>query len=296
MSDFVSNLNSYRHTLRAETVIGDLLNQGYNQDDILVEFEGAHKKNWDYDILGCESKGRKFVFKLSRNGIFQSLPEYLFLRPVEGGREEKEKIREFNEKQCINARVMFNPVESELFHKRVILENTENEILHSLGTYDFEGLTGFWRIDPGIDRKYRTRLIRIIPYLHSIIGDFEMTAMCLEFFLGDPVDYAVTSKSVPLTYEEDLLSVPGGIGSCSCGESFITGGECYEEARTLVFTIGPIRPAEIPEYLDNGEKRKMINLFYNYFIPVEIEMDVAFTINENSEGLTLDNSYLGYNS
>jgi hypothetical protein len=294
MNDFISNLNSFRHQLRAENVIGDLINQGYNPDDIIVEFEGSHKKNWDYDILNCNSKGRKFIFTLSRNGLFSSLPEYLFLRPVEGSKNEKEEIIEFNIKQKRNANILFNPIENEIFNERVTIENHENALLYALETYDLTSLEEFWRIDPGINKIYTAKVIKILPFLHSIVGNFDLTAKCLEVFIEDPVDYSIIERQIPINIVGNNNST--GIGFCSCGSDMIIHGEFSDISLTLIFKIGPISANEMEKYLENGEKRKMIDNFYNYFVPIEYDLELVFISPDNNDGFSLNNSYLGYNT
>ena len=294
MIDFVTKLNSFKHIFRAESVIVDLINQGYNPDDIIIEFEGNHKKNWDYDILNCHSQGRKFIFNLSRNGLFQSLPEYLFLRPIEGSKDEKEKIIAFNANQKRNASIFLDPIDNLIFQESVKIETHENKILFSLETYDLASLEEFWRIDPGINKTFKIKLIKILPYLHSIIGNYELTTRCLEFFLDSPVEFSIIEKQIP-------ISIPGnedssGLGSSYCGEDLIMSGDFFVSSFVWLFKVRPTSESEIEQYLENGEKRKIIEYFYNYFVPFEYNMEIEFVSADNSEGFSLNDAYLGFNT
>jgi hypothetical protein len=292
--DFTDRFDLYRYSIRAEAFIGNLLSQGYTFDDMIVEFESSHKKHWDNDILTCEKNGEKFVFRLSRDGLFDSLPEFLFLKPLEGGAEDQQMIMEFNNKQRTNTNVLFNPVENEVFHKRVELEIHENDILSSLHTYDFDVLKNFWRIDEDIANKYKAKFIKVLPLLHSIAGDFALTAKCLAYFLDVPVEWKIEKTILPVQLSED--KEVEGLGDYYCGENMIMSGPLFEISHLFLVKIGPVPANEIIQYLENGEKNNMIKYFGSYFLPLEYNLAIDLEVNSSDLQFSLENSYLGFNS
>ena len=158
MNDFVQTFNSLKSDIKAEAVIANLIQNGIPPENILIDFKGSHRRNWDHDVLSLESSGEKLIFRLSRDGIFHSLPEYLFLKKIEGTPEEKEEIRKFNKVQERNAKILFNPVESSVFQNRIDLELNENHLIARLNTNDINNFQDFWKIDSTLDKTYRINI------------------------------------------------------------------------------------------------------------------------------------------
>lgn len=297
MNKIAENINSIRFRIRAESVVNDLISKGFTYDDIIIRYKSAHKQNWQNDILHCEVKGGKFYIDLSRNGFFDTLPEYLFLKPIEDHTlrvEEKQKILSFNIQQKIYANILFNPIENAIFEKRVELEGFENEVLSLLNSYSLEGLIDFYKIDSQLATEYRVKLVKIIPLLYSIVGDFQLTAKCLEYLLDEHVSFEC-GEAVK-TVQSSGPAPREGLGYSACGETMIINGVIKEAVPTMLFSIGPVNVGDVEKYLDGGEKRTMINYFSNYFLPLEYDFDLVIDVVENDSSFALNNTFLGYNS
>lgn len=297
MHKIADNINSIRYRIRAESVVNDLISKGISFEDIIIRYKSAHKQHWQNDILHCESKGGKIYIDLARDGLFDSLPEYLFLKPIDDHTlrlEEKQKILAFNAQQKINANILFNPIENAIFEKRVDLERFENEILSLLNSYSLEGLIDFYRIDQKLAPDYRVKLVKIIPLLYSIAGDFSLTARCLAYLLDEPVAFEV--REVLKIIQSSGLATREGLGSSACGESMIVNGDLKDSVPTVLFSIGPVEVGDVEKYLDGGEKHTLINYFSNYFLPLEYDIDLVIDIMDRDASFALDNSFLGYNS
>ena len=297
MQDIVKKLNAIRYNIKAETVINTLLSNGYSQDNIIVQNKSSHKKNWDNDILNCELKGGKICFNLSRDGLFDALPQYLFLLPVEDHNmtgDQKEKIHKFNKQQRVHANILLSPIEQGVFEKRVDLEQFENEVIFQLNAYSPDSLAEFYKIDGAMPPDARAKLIKLLPLLYSIAGDIPLTAKCLEYFLEVPVAFEIMDVPVSLHPAEKIAS--GGLGAESCGEDMITHGDLDESVPTILFSIGPIDGSNVYKYLAGGGKRNLVNTFCDYFIPLEYNVDLRFDIKEDDAMFSLDNSFLGFNS
>jgi hypothetical protein len=294
MQEIVDKINALKLNFKAETVISDLIGQGFNAKDFIIEFAGNHKQNWDKDVLGCEERAGKLVLKVSRNGFLRSLPEYLFLKPVESLNDEKQNILEFNTEQENSARILFNPIENEIFYQRVCLDHEENEVLGSLAGSSFVHLTQFWKLDTEMDDQYKVKFAKVIPFLYSIVGDFKITSKYLEYFIEDTVHWTVEQRMKQVKFEEN--NTLGILGSSSCGINLVSNGLIPETTPVLIFTIGPIEKADITNYLEQGKKQKLIKWFYNYFIPVEFDIDLVYKVSETEDEFFLDQSYLGFDT
>lgn len=121
---------------------------------------------------------------MSRDGLFDTLPEYLFLKPIEDhnlNSFDKQEILEFNKQQQINCNILFNPIKHAILEQKVAIENFENEMLYTLTSYNFSNFQDFWRIDMKIPEIYRIKLVKLMPYIYSVTGNFTLTAKCLSF-------------------------------------------------------------------------------------------------------------------
>jgi hypothetical protein len=292
-------LNQFSYNIRAEAIVSELISSGLDADSIEIAYDSSHKKNWDKDVLKAESAGGKITLRLSRDGFMHSLPEYLFLKPVEGSSDEIEKIIEFNKSQVINAKILFYPIENELFKKGVDLESAENALIASLNLGDNTSIKEFWRIDNRIDNIDQIKLCKLIPNLHAIVGDFNLTSKCLEYFLDAKVFWKLEERMASPLYAVPVSAGPAGencLGNYTCGDNMVTSGNPAEAVSTLVFTIGPVSGDYIKFYLENGKKRNLINYFISYFIPLHYEVDFNIDVSAEESDFLLDNSYLGLNS
>jgi hypothetical protein len=300
MNTIADNINSIRFRIRAEAVVNDLISKGFSFDDIIIRHKSAHKQYWQNDILHCESKGGKIYIDLSRNGLFDALPEYLFLKPIDDHKlrqEEKQKILAFNAQQRIYSNILFNPIENAVFEKRVDIERFENEVLALLNSYSHEGLVDFYKIDNQLTYAYHVKLVKIIPLLYSIVGDFPLTARCLEYLLDNPVSFEI-SEVLKDVQSPALSGTPSqeGLGSSACGETMILNGIIQESVPTILFSVGPVDVKDVEKYLEGGEKRTLIKYFSNYFLPLEYDFDLVIDVIDRDASFALNNSFLGYNS
>jgi hypothetical protein len=202
-------------------------------------------------------------------------------------------ILDFNKKQEAHLNILFNPLENELFKKRVDLEVVGDDLLSSLSTYDNESLISFWMIDNQLDTQDQAKFCRIIPLLHSIVGDFPLTAKCLAFFLQEPVSWKIVTKELSVR-DDRKQSLSGiGLGEYSCGNSMVMHGIMSEFVQTIVFSIGPVTGENILYYLEGGKKHRLIDHFIDYFIPLQYEVELEIEVSQEDNSLTLDNSFLG---
>jgi hypothetical protein len=293
--ELVSKLNKLGYDFRAEAVVSDLISNGY-KDDIIIDFDSSHKRNWDKDIVRSEIRGKKLNLIVSRDGLIHSLPEYLFMKPVEGSNEETNEVLEFNKKQAANTRILFNPIENEIFDRGVKLETFENTLIASLNSGDNQSIREFWRIDESLDILDQIKLCKIIPHLHAIVGNFSISAKCLEYILGTSVAWKIEEGAVselPVTYSNEQV---GELGAYTCGNNMITNGAPADTISKIIFTLGPIPEENIEQYIDSGKKKGLINAFISYFIPLQYEVEVKLDIETEDSGFSLSNSYLGLNS
>ena len=292
----IEELNHLNYDIKAESLVNDLIQGGALPDDFIIDFDSRHKKNWAKDIVKAELQGNKIQLRLTRDGIVQSLPEYLFLKPVEGSKEEMDEKIAFNKQQLTYARYLFNPIENEIFSNGIFLESFEKEQIASLSFGNNKSIHDFWRINYQLNESDYIRFCKVMPGLHAVVGNFDLTADCLGYLLDTDVTVKLDKKLFTMQLDEESLIGSSGLGIDQCGNSFITGNELEENISVLNFSIGPISESEIVYYLDNGRKRNLLNCFVSYFIPVQYETEFVINIIASGSGFSLNNSYLGFNS
>ncbi|MFZ4546114.1 MAG: hypothetical protein ACOYN4_01695 [Bacteroidales bacterium] len=294
----VGELNRMNYDVKAETIVNDLIQSGYSPDDFIIGYNSKHKKNWAKDLSKAEMLGDKILLKLTRNGFVQSLPEYLFLKPVEGSKEEKVERMEFNKRQLTYARYFFNPVENEIFNNGVALEAFENEQIASLSFGDNKCISDFWRIDEKIkaNKLDYIRFNKLMPAIHSIVGNFSATGNCLAFLLETSVTVKLKKKLITAKFATELDTDANNLGTSECGNTMVLGNTMDETVSVIVFTIGSIAEDEVVFYLENGRKHNLINCFVSYFIPVQYETEFVINVASSGSGFSLNDSYLGFNS
>ncbi|OQX72293.1 MAG: hypothetical protein B6D61_14220 [Bacteroidetes bacterium 4484_249] len=244
--------------IKAEVIIADLVERGFDFSKIIVKHDGLFKRNYSKDISDVYLDMVKdiLVFNVSRDSLYDILPEGLF-HHVFGNLEADNRNQEFEKlkQEEDNARKFFLPFDNEFFYQNIKLE-TE--------------LRKFFR-NPDKQKYYISE-----NKTEREIGDERFLK---ESTLGD---------------------------SFICGD-FPPEGKCIWE-----FSIILIDESAIMKYIEeeNGVMFKLIEIFYEYFIPYEIEVKTKIICNNTvpfilgtSAGKEKDihelsgsDNYLGYNS
>ena len=162
--------------IKAETFLASFLD---SCTDVNIEPQGVFSRNYNDDIISIDTddfSGKNPVLKLSRDGVFQILPESLFfvenkLREIgkrgdpEKFKQEEERIR--LEKQKI--KTFFQPFDSTYFKLRFELEKK----LNSMATNRSQIIIDELLDDFGIDTKNALvrKTVPLIPIASEIRGN-----------------------------------------------------------------------------------------------------------------------------
>jgi hypothetical protein len=144
-------------------------------------------------------------------------------------------------------------------------------------------------------------LKKLLPLIHQIIGDFSLTAQCLEYILKEKVKIAYSPEvSDDITLTD--LHHSGVVGKSLLGIDTISGNLDYDFVDRLLFSIGPIVNNITDELVKDGSVKRFLDCFYSYFIPFELEVDTKFIFGTEQSLFMLNEeadtaiTYLGYNS
>ncbi len=298
------------YDIKAEAVVGDLMENGFKAEDFLAINKGIFKRRYARDIDRVKTvefeNGQKVAgIYLNRDGLYDSLPEGLFHDKRDDSFQKNANISEESRKlkeEEKGVRNFFLPFENEIFLQRVKLELEERNILSRFSENLFNDIyPEFWNLDRKLSRKYLTRMVLLLHFSHRIAGNPSLTAKCLEYILNEKVSVEiVTANSNEESAGQDEPSTNCKLGAGNLGVNFVCGNDFERMDKTMVFTIGPLQSTSVDEYLENGAVSGFLKSFYNYFVPAELDVKSNVLVEEQEQDFVLsemaDGPVLGFNS
>jgi len=303
-------INDLLFDLNAEFLVSCLLDEGFGQNKILAVFDGQLRRPWSRDINYTEIEqyengSEALNIHLNRDGIYDALPEALFHDMQEENSNTGKEMAEESMKLKMEekeARLFFKPFENEIFFQKAHLAQNETEIYESLFADLLNGLIpDFWKIDNKIPSKYTSKLIKLLPFVHKITGNYRLTAEALEFILNEKVEIRIESEE-PKDFLTDNKQDSGILGTGVLGKDLIMGNRISGFIGRLFVNIGPLYNSQPKDYFTNESLQRLLNCFFGYFIPMELDVKTnlimleeksKFVLGEEKEGV---GSYLGFNS
>ncbi|MEO8516475.1 MAG: hypothetical protein ABI426_07015 [Flavobacterium sp.] len=280
-----NKINSIPFDLKAEVLLAALLDTCKKDgSDFLINFEGQFKRPYRTDVLGCEivdydyDASQFLKINISRDGIYDALPEGIFHYPkterLNQSVDDMTKEYRSQQKEEESARQFFLPFENEFFLSGIIREKEEKEFLFKLNQgkpLDF--FYDFWDLDKSLPQILVSKLIRLLPFVHKIVGKLDKTAYCLTYLLDEAVEI------VELGYQDQSQSEQNvTLNDCRLGLDMISGMSYMDYSLNLEFKIGPLKNSNFHDYIHDGGIRKFLNLFYEYFLPIEIDVKTSILL------------------
>lgn len=282
LSSVFEELISVFDNLKAEIIVTEVQKNTSNTIDFLVQNQSSFSRSYRRDIIDVayldDSNG--IQLNLSRNGLYDSLPEGLF-----HGHKENEKHLSYRLKRKRykeeekEARRFFSPIESEFFNQRLHIEANERDILRNFYDLEDEFLIDFWKIDKNIPKAYALKLVKLLPYCFKISGDLELTRLSLENILEYSVKFTLKYQSKLGSETTEPLTL---------GVNLITQSKQTEILEPyLEVEIGPIATQDIDTICGNHGVQKFLEAFYSYFIPLELDVKTKYSV-ANKDGFVLN--------
>jgi len=278
LEQIFEELISVYQNLKAEVVVAELKkNTTIHEDDIIIKNKSTFRRSHRRDILdvGNIDKGNKLHINLSRNGLYDRLPEGLFhAKDTSKGTIGYHELRKTYKKEENKARHFFSPLENEFFSQKLKIENKEQDLLNNFLNLDDEFLINFWKVDASIPKKYLLKLLKLLPYSYKIAGDIELTSLCLENIINKKVTIKKTFN-LKATNNRKSNSTDNYLGT-----NFTLTNE-FDPFLQPVYQveIGPVLEDNIEKYLKKDSFLKFLNVFYDYFFPMEVEIKTSFKVN-----------------
>lgn len=306
LEHLTKQINALKHDIRAEVVINDLLkNNEIDENQYVIQKEGQFSRAYRFDILQSEVTDYDYDSKqmlklnLSRDSIYDMLPENL-THQTQNDTPNKDvdvMIREYQtqKKQQKAARTFFQPFDNEMFSYGVNVENLENDFLFELNSYLApEMFYDFWGIDKDFPPLLISKFIRLLPFAYKIVGNIEEACHILSILLEENV--SVTYKGHH-EYSDESQNVELGVNRL--GLDLIAGTTYDDYSCHLDLQIGPLKNSSFIDYIHEGKKKKFIEMFYDHFFPIEVEVNTIILLPKEKQDFefnTTETSVLGYNT
>jgi len=246
------------------------------------------------------------VLHVSRDSLYDVLPHGLFHHMFSDFKSEKRESEFMKLKQEEEyARKFFIPFDYAFFIQYVEIEQELRKYFNN-PTKFFEDLL---LLDNNVPQKHAVKLAGYMLFTDMIIGDPELTALVLSDIVQEEVQCSKLLSDEKLDMDdEDLVNENLQIGA-TLGINYICGESVSEPRNIWEFSVILNDVINVENYIGEGRNsvNPLINLFYEYFVPYEVEVRTRISCRQK-DSLTLEtgelkivsqettNCYLGFNT
>ncbi len=274
----ISSMRELAENIKAEVIVADLLRGGnYQPEQISIKNQGGHKRGFAGDIektrLKSADKGSfGLELDLNRDSIYDVLPESFFHPKVkhEYGRGNAaimiEEYKKHKKEESL-ARQFFAPIENEIFHHRIAVEQMETEQLLKIGKRELKlSFFDLSNIDSRLPKKLCRKWISLLPFLQFLVGNIEQLANCLAFLLNEKV-WIEQNASKEDTFHKNNER----LGECRLGENMLLGSKFNAYFDNYCFVIEDLSAKKASRFVKGCEYFKFMQVFIDTFIPLNVD-------------------------
>jgi hypothetical protein len=276
--------------LKLEFILGELMESGLDPDEVVINALGIFRRRYGKDIAAGEireyrtNKRQYLNIDINRNGIYDQLPKGLFHQPQNRNNNVSpaQAIEEYKLQNQIekDSRLFFLPFEQELYRLLLLLESEERKSIFDIqNVFRSQVFIDFWNI-PGLFNERQTcNLLYLIPLSSNIVGNFRLTKLCLESILNDRFEIIESKPSIHTVSETGFAE----LNSVNLGVNFTIGENFHEVSSGLDVYIHPTKAEDIISYLEGGEKLKILQFMFDYFLPFDCDVTTHIVSDEKFE-------------
>lgn len=287
-AEVLARLVAAKYDLKIEQVLFNpkSYHQRWGRKDVL-EVSEEYSPTMDKELL---------VFDLSREGIFDTLPESIFLHPDDPYRDHIHRVQKLSEQEA-EARKFLLPFEQLFYWLRLENEQREDQAEKNLETWWQHLLIGSYTpfSNSQLDQEQLDMLTQMLPYLHDIVGNWVLMEQWLTVFLKTKVKIVeMPPPQYPLPLELQKRMDDGILG-----QDFVIGTYFTDGIPIVKIFIEDLTPETLGDYLEGGFKRyileeELLSLLLPIEIPYEISLSLSVPNNDFYLGEQEDSSILGY--
>lgn len=289
-------------SLTAEMILLDFV----EIKEIEVHARSTFARAYSKDIQSAkieEVKDLKYLkLETNREGLYDQLPQGFFHRPTPAKPRDKadkriEKLK-VSRKEEQEARQFFLPFEQEGFFFTAKAEISERELTNPFSSpLRHNLLLDIWPSCANLPPAYYPVLCYILPLSYRIAGDISLMSACYSAV----TKYPVSIKYVhPEEYETEKdfrnLEIESDM---TLGVDMITAGEPVAELPIMEVLIGPIHRSATRQFLEGGEKRKVMDVLSDALVPLDVTVRFRLKYRDHADAFRLESqdatpSYLGH--
>ena len=274
VNDIKEELAVFFENLKAEVIIAELLeNSKMAKEDITILNKSTFTRGFRRDIVKTEvSENNKLQFQLSRNGIYDALPQNVFHSSIPiNSKVPFSQTRQKSKKEEANARKLFAQIENEFFLHRVFIEQYEKELSLQFNNVENSFLLDFWGIKDKVDQEYIFLLVKALPLAYKISKDEKLIAQCLGNILNEKVSiekkYVSLENNVQPNEDNNVLGVNASLALAKTNVLY----------PKFIITIELSDVKNEKKYAENGKGLNLISVFCEYFVPLEADWEIELT-------------------
>lgn len=289
---------------KAEVIAAELIDNNVPAEQIMIVSLGSTKRSFRKDVDAVTEELSDYNNKEYTNitthkeGIYDMLPEGLFHSPtLSKSATTHTEILESIKKHRIeerNARRFFLPYEAAINHLRVLMALYESRL--DKGTHHNELVNifkGYWEIFKYLDTSQSNIFMQVLPLIHDIRGDYEVSAGIFELIFSLPVKIT-SGLQQPLQCDAPVFS---SLNDTKLGVNFTTGNAAFESGEEeIVVTIGPIHNKQLKLFMPGSTNSKVLELLCDYLLPVHLEINTKFELYGADKTTRLADKGIDYNS
>ncbi|GAA0873412.1 type VI secretion system baseplate subunit TssG [Gangjinia marincola] len=289
IEQILNELRTSYQNYKAEVYALEVLqNSDLSLSQLDIYFKSIFSRSYRRDVIDFSldrslKTTSRIQINVARNGLYDTLPEGLFHRPIDYKNNiPYNKARQEQKRKEEEARTFFSPLDNEFFIQSLTIEKNERELIDRFTNLKNEFLNRFWNIGDEIPDQYKSTFLRLLPYAHQIAGNLTLTKLALENILHEEViikksyqnkgDNAIDQKTDQALGIDFTLHVE----------------EPQVHYPSLEITVNQISKNDVRDYVSKGKTEQFISIFCDYFIPLEYDVTVNVTVRHEAQGLTLD--------
>lgn len=300
-------INTTDTDFKAEVIGANLIEKGYDPQQIMIIREGASKRGFAKDIEEIKLEFNEHDLKdylyirANKEGIYDILPEGIFHQPVhrkfnKDKEEELEEIRVHREQEFF-ARRFFRLFETEIDHTSILAHLYEIRFDKKISNRNFIDIfLPYWPLLRLLELEQAVLFMHTIPVLYTIKDNLEEIEKSLSLILDVPVwirKILLPAKKVNNRFESKLAK-------CTLGTDFVLGKTFNDGEYDLKMIIGPVSSRKMEYFLKTDAGKITLDCLCDIFLPGETFIEREFNISSDDSAFILSNestnTYLGINT
>lgn len=278
LEEVIDHISKMHHDVRAEVVVGELLDNHIKAEEIAVQNENVFVRAFNKDILDAKLDDSQpyhpFIsLTLSRDGLYDRLPEGIFhqFTPTQDQRSVRDMVQNYKrqQKEQQEARKFFRPIENEFFLQRVFLEQKEKHLLfEAFGKNADELFLNFWGIRPDLPSAALKRLVKLLPYIYRVAGNLPLVQLYLQAILEEPVKLTQTQARMPVQTGDQV-----SLGESRLGMDMMTGDTFYSDMPVIKITVGPLKNHKVYDFLAWKPYGLLLETCIGFLLPADVDVE-----------------------